>query len=477
MNPADYQSLHGLPPLAGLTTFDEARKPGLSVEESTRRLKRLHYAFRRLHGIFIARLAAEPLYELKMAFSLHAHYCAEHAAALRARVGEMREPPLGLEVVPDVALEIFFDEILAAPKTLALTESLYGKAVEALAEAITEYQNDANPLADAPSLRVLRFAALEVDDMSRYGLDVLVGLTVNGRDNTNDSDKSWASYLDALLAAAGGISGPAPGGFVPARRLSAQPFRYDPVPRRDERFPDPYNMGVNAEVFLHDPEMPPAAKCLMMYYRRIREIDVPEMMSSILVETPGKPWSYTRDMTRQLWDEARHAMMGEVGFVDMGVDWHKVMVNFTWSLGLNTQLTAKERHGVLYYIEQGQMPKTGKRYEWEMALMAENALAATFQDFDWADEVLHSRIGRDWYVSEFASGKEAVDYGDRCWSKVLIGWREWRDQGKTQHRNWWPDVYCEACEQWGMPPESRVLAYNESYETKRADLKTLPVSG
>ena len=26
-------------------------------------------------------------------------------------------------------------------------------------------------------------------------------------------------------------------------------------------------------------------------------------------------------MTRQLWDEARHAMMGEVGFVALGVDW------------------------------------------------------------------------------------------------------------------------------------------------------------
>jgi len=26
------------------------------------------------------------------------------------------------------------------------------------------------------------------------------------------------------------------------------------------------------------------------------------------------------DMTRQLWDEARHAMMGEVGFANLGID-------------------------------------------------------------------------------------------------------------------------------------------------------------
>ncbi len=475
MNPADYRPLHGLPPLTGLATFEEARKPGLSVEESTRRLKRLHYAFRRLHGIFVAHIAAEPIYELKMAFSLHAHYCAEHATALRVRVGEMREPPLGLDVVPDPALEIFFDEILMAPTTDALVLVLYCKAMEALGIAIRKYQREANPLADAPSLRVLRFAALEVDDMFDYGRKAAVGLAHKAE--RTGSDAGWFAYLNDLLVAAGDITGPAPGVAVPARRLSAEPCHYDPVPRRDERFPDPYNMGVNAEVFLHDPEMPASAKCLMMYYRRIREIDVPEMMSSILMETPGKPWNYTRDMTRQIWDEARHAMMGEVGFLDVGVDWHKVMINFTWSLGLNTQLTAMERHGVLYYIEQGQMPKTGKRYEWETAIMAANPLAATFQDFDWADEVLHSRIGRDWYVSEFPSGKEAVDYGDQCWSKMLIGWREWREQGRTQHRNWWPEVYREACANEGHEPDPKVLAYSESYETKRADLKTLPVSG
>ena len=51
---------------------------------------------------------------------------------------------------------------------------------------------------------------------------------------------------------------------------------------------------------------------------------VPEMMASILYEATGKPWKYYRDMTRQLWDEARHAMMGEVGFVSMGIDWTTV---------------------------------------------------------------------------------------------------------------------------------------------------------
>ncbi|HZQ43112.1 MAG TPA: hypothetical protein VFA99_07660 [Acidobacteriaceae bacterium] len=61
-------------------------------------------------------------------------------------------------------------------------------------------------------------------------------------------------------------------------------------------------------------------------------------------------------------------MMGEVGFVSLGVDWREIPFNFTWSLDLNTKLTPLERHAVLFTIEQGLMPKKiGKQFECEVA--------------------------------------------------------------------------------------------------------------
>src|SRR5215510_12643163 len=120
-----------LPPLAGIASLTEAMKPGLSVEECVRRLKRFHYAFKRLHQILTARITAEPLYELKMGFSLHAHLCAEHTSALRKRIAEMREPPLGLDIVPSADLEAFFDEILSAPTTAELLLGLYERTLPA----------------------------------------------------------------------------------------------------------------------------------------------------------------------------------------------------------------------------------------------------------------------------------------------------------------------------------------------------------
>ncbi len=485
---AGYQSYKGLPPLAGLCTLEEAAKPGLGIEECVRRLKRFHYCFKRLHQILTARITAEPIYELKTGFAHHAYLCAEHVTALRNRIAEMREPPLGLEDVPHPALEVYFDEILNAPGTQELLAGLYGHAFGALHVAIEQYIAETNPLTDAPSRRVLRFALLELHEMDQFGMkcSVAVGLSPDMRE--------WfTTVLDPLLIGSGMLDGtavaPASGarqgtvtpdenrGLTPAarqelpRRYSTKPYVYDPIPRRDERFTDPWNQGVNAESFLYNEAYPARAKALMMLYKRLREIDVPEMMARIISQTPGKPWGYYRDMSRQLWDEARHAMMGEVGFVALGVDWTKAKITLNWSHRLNTECTPMEAHGVLYFIEQGLMPRTGKRYEFETGQASGLPLIATIQDFDWADEVLHSQIGRQWYVPEFGSLKEALDFGDAAWSKILSNWATVKAKGLTDHANWWPDVYRMACAAEGVEPDPAVLAFDETYEGKRADLK------
>jgi hypothetical protein len=457
----NYQSYQGLPPLAGLSTIAEAAKPGLAVEECVRRLKRFHYALKRLHQILTARLTAEPIYELKTGFAHHAYLCAEHVTALRTRIAEMREPPLGLEDVPHPALEAYFDEILAAPTTRELLAGIYAHAVGALLVAIEQYQAETNPLTDAPSRRVLRFAHLELHEMQQFGINSLAAL------GSPAGLREWfTGVLDKLLAAAEG-----PADAELPRLYSKSPYQYDPIPRRDERFTDPWNQGVNAESFLYSDKYPARAKALMMLYKRLREIDVPEMMARIIIQTPGKPWGYYRDMSRQLWDEARHAMMGEVGFVALGVDWTKAKITLNWSYRLNTECSPLEAHGVLYFIEQGLMPRTGKRYEFEVGQESGLPLIATIQDFDWADEVLHSQIGRQWYVPQFESLQKALDYGDAAWSKILSNWATVKENGLTQHENWWPDVYRMACAAEGVNPDPEVLAFAETYEGKRADLK------
>lgn len=461
-------SYRGLPPIAGLATFEEAARPGLSVERCVMELKRFHYCLVRLHEILNARITAEPIYELKTAFSLHSYLCAEHVKSLRERVGEMREPPLGLDAVPNEQLLVAFDEILAAPTTELLVAGIYASALPAIDRAMSAYRAVTNPLTDAPSVRILRFAQIEIADMLAYGQKAIACLA------PSEAVNEFVARLDALFQS--GLSEPDATAPAPSRVFSKTPYVYDRVPKRDERWQDVWNQGVNAEAFIYDPSMPAKAKTLMLLYKRLREIDVPEMMASIIHETRGKPWDYYRDMSRQLWDEARHAMMGEVGFAALGVDWTKARITLNWSHRLNTECTPLERHAVLYYIEQGLMTKTGKRYEWEVGQESGVALMATIQDFDWADEVLHAQLGREWYIPQFEDWKKAIAYGDECWTRILSNWQSVRDQGLTQHANWWPEIYRQACAAWNETPNPTALAFDTDYSGSRADLKSVASS-
>ncbi len=122
------------------------------------------------------------------------------------------------------------------------------------------------------------------------------------------------------------------------------------------------------------------------------------------------------------------------------------------------------------------MTKTGKRFEWEVGADSGDPLCKLFQDYDWADEVLHARIGRDWYVSAFGDQKEAIDFGSACWSKVLSNWAAWKEEGKTGHHNWWPGLYQSFCARHGLRPDPLALEYATTYEATRADLEKLAAS-
>jgi len=203
-------------------------------------------------------------------------------------------------------------------------------------------------------------------------------------------------------------------------------------------------------------------------------MDVPEMMAAIvwrareeaLAEGHPKPWEYTREMCRQIWDEARHSMMGEVWLVNHGIDFTRVPLNIGFSLGLNTLATARESHAALWWIEQGLMPRTtGKAYEWRTARDSHDPLATLFMDYDWADEVLHVHIGRRWLVKELGSREEAERLGNEAFSRVMAIRRKHGLEGarETEQRDWWP-TFCE--EVLGYRPEPLAA---EVYETPDED--------
>ena len=69
--------------------------------------------------------------------------------------------------------------------------------------------------------------------------------------------------------------------------------------------------------------------------------------------------------------------------------------------------------------------------------------------------------------------KQALAYGDKCWSRILSNWHTVRDQGLTNHENWWLAIYLQACGNWKAAPDPKVLAFAETYEAQRADLQNV----
>ncbi|MHB1178607.1 MAG: hypothetical protein ACYCZO_09780 [Daejeonella sp.] len=470
---SEYQGYKGLPELVGLHKMEEAISKGLTVSESVSRLKRYHWTAKRLSLILINRITSMHIYELKMAFSLHAHLLAEHVEPFFNRVREMREPPYGMDETPHEGLDILLDEVQNAPTIEAVVLGVYQYIIPALVRGLEKHIADNNKLFDHPTYRICKLALSDIKEINEYGGKVIKSMIL---ENDLKEYDTWTSLLESCLTSMGDLDGTKLKSDVILNKMfSSKPYQFEYIPKRDERFIDVYNMRVNAEAFLLDREIEPLPKTLMLYFKRMREIDVPEMMASILYETKGKPWNYYRDLIRQIWDEARHAMMGEVGFTSLDIDWKKIPFNITWSYLLNTKLSSKERHSILFFIEQGLMPaKTGKKYEWEVAVATANRLAELIQDYDWADEILHARIGREWIVPELGGQLEAMETGNKSWNQALFNmYEQFEKEGLTKHDNWWPEIYTDACKHWGIEPDPKILEYDASYRDKRADQNTV----
>ncbi len=422
--------------LAGLSTYEDASRPGFSVEENVRRLLRFQWVERRLMNDLLSHLTAEPVWELKCGYSLHQWQDAEHADWLRRRIGEMRHPVPPLDTAPDLALDAFLEEALRSQDAIELLAGSYGLVRSALAQAYREHLAHTNPLVDHPTRRVLMRALIDHDDALAWSDKALDGLT---RDDPEAAARAaaWGEHLAAYLATAGGISGIGPERAAPLPTSRAlAPFAPDFHPRRDTRFPGGQELEFPPLAVYNDPRVPADERNLALLAKRTLEMDVPELMASILIERTGQPWEFYLDYSRQLWDECRHAMLGSVALEARGVDWTRIPLNIGFALRLNLHATPLERQTILYAIEQSLMPaETGKRFEYQTALEAGDTLSAHFHDYDWADEVLHAQIGRRWLKRDGISTDQAMLLAQeihlRTWA-ALQQYREDAPQG-----DWW----------------------------------------
>ncbi|MFN0177440.1 MAG: hypothetical protein ACKVZ0_01485 [Gemmatimonadales bacterium] len=427
----------GVPELAGLGRYQEAARGGFSVEQTVALLLRFQWIERRTMATLLARLPGTPEWEVKCAMALHQWQAGEHVEGFRTRIGEMRRPVPALDEAPDPGLERFCVEFATAATTTELLEAIYQMVLPALADGYRRYLAGANLLVDHPSRRLVAMALAETESAVAWGTAALGALRGRDTPTPDAAVGSWVEHLERYLAAAGGVTGldPRPAAPLPNARPAAP---VDLTPRRDDRFQGQYNFEFPPHVIYQDPSASAAERNLALLCKRTLEMDVPEMMASVMVERPDLPWEFHRDYSRQLWDEMRHAMMGSVAFESRGVDWSTIPLNVGFALRLNRHATPLERQIILFAIEQSLMPgETGKRFEYRTAVEAGDRLSELFHDFDWADEVLHAQIGRRWLkhlgIAPEDAQTQAPAIHERTWAELE------HYRGREPQVDWWDE--------------------------------------
>ena len=423
-----------------------AERPGLGVEENAGLLRRYSYLEERLFLLEAGRLPGTAVWELKHALGRHSWEDGQHAAALRARILTLRTPPGLLEDCPDTALERLCDELASAEDEVELAAALYGVVKPALLAAYRWHLATTNPVADFPTVRELEIIAREESQQLAWGVEAVaelaggaaaadalaelrhwptvhlpplevadpeppaaaqggpaVGLPVEPAPDAPERAARWQARIRALLAACGGVRG-AEARAAPPQPLGRQ-WRLSRHPSRDPRFTIHFNFN--------EPGDPPAEtipdRLVFMMRGRLNELAAAENPASAIWELAlagALPFAGLVELSRHMWDEIRHSMLGEAVLESLGHDIR------AWPLRIGPgysylSVGPLERYAHLgINVEQGMMRyPPGKREEYEWCRdVARYPLAAMYQDYDWADEVYHTQIARRWVGAALARG-------------------------------------------------------------------------
>jgi hypothetical protein len=421
---------------AGIT---DVERLGYGVEENARRLHRLAYVEQRLMFIAAGHLLSVAEWEAKFLLGRHMYEDAEHHQALRTRIGELRRSEHSVDAAPDPSLAALMDEAIRAEDGIELLTGIYRVIKPALIAAYQAHGERINPLVDYSTGRTLRLVLPEEEEHVAFGQRYLATLLTD--DAKRSRADAWAAHLAAYLAAAGGLTGDEPrqpADTLPSPRSDGQPWVMPQTSGRDARF----RVSVPKPPTTHVPDRGDKTRegLEQMMWVRFHEMSPAETVAAIMTLEKGRPWEFYRDLARHCWDEVRHAAFGQAALQAEGID---ITSNPNWT-GFAT-MCLSELDPIQAYthltvaIEQSAMKyPPGKRQEFEFCRdKAQHRLMALYQDYDWADEVIHSHFGQEWIVRREHGGdrKAAMAAGAATMDKRIGFMSQFSTEGAV------PDPY------------------------------------
>ncbi len=200
-----------LAPRSPFVPWDRRELPGIfTVEQTAERVGHYKWIEMKLFELMGGWVATIPELDVKFKLGTHCYHHAFHAELWHKRLPELREMnPERLTVAPNPEVEALvaaLGEPEDSGQTIEKLVGLYRVLIPHLIAAYTFHLNTTSQIADAPTIRSLKFCLQDDEEEWREGEMILQSLIET--DDEVERACHHQAKLTKLLVAAGGVVGP-----------------------------------------------------------------------------------------------------------------------------------------------------------------------------------------------------------------------------------------------------------------------------
>ena len=357
------------------TRSDAPRRPaGYDVDENAIRFSNYFHLLRELVHLSNGWLPLEPSFERKYRLADHVHDDARAVTKIGRRLYELRHPS-DYPGAPANELVALLERLNEAGSPAEYAGLAYAEAKPALLRAIRIHLDELDPVADEPSLRLLRQLA-----------------------------ERQQRHVRELGGGEPGAIEPLDIGSLPVRLREQRDLRVMPPlvePARDSGLPvtaegDPF---LTSELYVNGAEnhVPTEPEEQRHFFHGLMDAELcaAELMARNSHEHPEMPWDFHVDMARQTWDEARHAKVHDLLMKEeLGCRWGDYSVGF----GYFKSIYAYDLLGRLALFNGTSEQRAMWRHSHRRKVLVELGQERIARVFDYllADEVPHVHNGARW---------------------------------------------------------------------------------
>jgi hypothetical protein len=361
---------------------------GFSVAEAAERLLQGYWTHRTCVRVIAGVLMRIGAFELKIELAHHLHRHAEAASALHARLLELRVSRKTLGGAEPHWLAAVCNELLQVADPVAFILCLRDVLVRPLHVDLRSYRDGTDALLDQPTVRVLGPILEDLAAMERWHCGIEAAALAAG-----DSSTVWRDPSARILRLADRVrSGEA---YMP----SACYKRPDACERDDRLTVFRHTRSYDGNDLATPPSDPLALERVELLRVQRDELDAIETFANVLFDM-RLPCEEELLLARLVWDEARHAEMGQRQLSRLGYDPFAIPCGV---IGINVRsplppILAMAQISIFGELNQ---LRTLQRMAERCANVGDACNARAF-DFTHADELMHLRRGRAWLAAHAA---------------------------------------------------------------------------